>query len=116
MSIVGMGNYLCFLDTVHLKDAYVVERRIEGYGTYENAGFLIIPSRRDTVGLWALVDRELPKPAAWEWNGLVPMTLEEYRAKLKEINALSDGLASLDVVDSILRNRSTTVQVKRLTR
>lgn len=77
---VRMGEFLCFRDTTLVRDAVIIERRTEGYGTYENAGFLIVPEAQDTILIWSLVDNNLPRSIMWDWNGLVPMSLEKYQA------------------------------------
>ncbi|MFT3884368.1 MAG: hypothetical protein QM724_02730 [Flavobacteriales bacterium] len=102
---VRKGAYLCFLDTSLLNDAFMIERRTEGYGAYYNSGFLVVPSKHDTLPLWSLVDRSLPKPVIWDWNGLVPMTLEQYEEQKQGTKELSARLVSPTGLDPLVRVR-----------
>ncbi len=101
-SLVRKGEFLCFQDTVLVDDALVIERRTEGYGTYRNAGFLVVPSRRDTIPIWSLVDRGLPQPHVWNWDGLVPMTFEEYQSWKLILEKDISSLLSKNDLDSLL--------------
>lgn len=101
-SKVRAGEFLCFRDTTSVHDALIIERRTEGYGTYRNAGFLVIPSAQDTIPIWSLVDRGLARPIVWDWDGLVPMTLEEYQEEKIRFEKFAASLSSKEDLDSLL--------------
>ena len=101
---VRAGRFLCFRDNVVVPDAMVIERRTEGYGSYRNAGTLVARGTMDTVLLWYVVDRDLPKLAVWNWEEVTPMTYDEYAQLRKELKEVSDHLATPSEVDPMLRS------------
>lgn len=100
---VRQGDFLCLRDTAIVRDALIIERRTQGYGTYENFGFLVVPDAQDTIRIWSLIDKRLPRPIVWSWDGLVPMSLEEYQAHRIALSA-SDSiiLSQRGMADSLI--------------
>ncbi len=85
LDVVRKGNFLCLEGQSLLRDAYVLERRTEGYGRYSNVGMMIIPSLGDTLPLWAFADIALARAAVWNWKDMTPMSIDQYH-QLKSQN------------------------------
>ena len=100
---VRKGQFVCTNDSAPISDAYVLERRAEGYGIYSNTGFLVVPNQKDTVLLWTMADFLLPKPTVWNWDEVTPMTYDEYRQYRADLKEAYKHLATSDEIDSFVQ-------------
>jgi hypothetical protein len=77
------GKFTCYLNSSPQTEAFVLERILEGNGTYRNKLFLIEPNKGDTIRFFNFYDCWLPLSNSWEWKDLKPMTWEKYLEKRK---------------------------------
>jgi len=101
---VRIGRFLCFKDSVVVPDAMVIERRTEGYGTYGNGGLLVARGTTDTIPLWYVVDRGMPRPIVWNWEEQSPMSWEDYSENKRRMSEASKALSNA-LLDSSLQYR-----------